>query len=157
VVTAEASWKRLDHFDLVMESGDGIYQVRLDLHDWKRRSVAWRAGESTSVAGFLLESEGSITARGWISTASGRSLVWEPTDDIGYEYVVFAPGGPRLITLSAAIKHGIGGNAGHMLIAPEAADPELPALVGLGFTLACEQVLLLHRSWPRSLVSPHSL
>jgi hypothetical protein len=153
VATAEVTWKRLAYFDFVMESGDGIYQVHMDLHDWRRRSVAWKAGHSTSVAGFVLESEGSVTAKGWITTASGRSLVWEPTHIVGYEYVVFESGGPRLITVSAALKV-IGGNSGHMLIASEAAaDPELPALVGLSFALACEQGLFLHRSAPRMPVS----
>lgn len=158
VVTAQAMWKRLVFFDFVMESGEGTYQVHIDLLDPTRPSVAWKAGESTSLAGFTCESEGSITARGWIHTASGRSLVWEPTFDLGYEYVVFVPESPRLITVSAAIEHGIGGNPGHMLIAPEAsADPELPALVALSFALANEQVLLLHRSRPRPLPSTYSL
>ncbi|HXC77376.1 MAG TPA: hypothetical protein VNU19_10015 [Candidatus Acidoferrum sp.] len=147
VVTAQAIWERLVFFDLVTESGEGTYQVHIDLTDAKRRSVAWKAGESTSLAGFVLESEGPITAKGWITTASGRSLIWEPTLSFGLEYVVFAPAGPRLITVSAALEHRIGGTAGNMLIASEAAgDPELPALAGLGFALACEQVMLLHRS-----------
>jgi hypothetical protein len=157
VVTAQAVWKRLVFFDFVTESGEGTYQVHIDLTDPNRRSVAWKAGESTSLAGFVLESEGAITAKGWITTASGRSLVWEPTLSFGYEYVVFAPGGARLITVSAAIEHGIGGTAGQMLIAPDAAaDPELPAFVGLSFALACEQVMLLHRSRSGPLGS-HSL
>jgi len=134
-------------FDFIVESAEGTYQVHMDLLDPNRPSVAWKTGESTSLAGFTRESEGSITVKGWISTASGLSLVWAPTFDLGYEYAFFAPGGPRMITVSAAMEVGIGGNPGHMLIAPEAAaDPELPALVGLSIALANEQVLLLHRS-----------
>jgi hypothetical protein len=67
-------------------------------------------------------------------------------------YVVFAPGGSRLITVSGYSPNSIGGNPGHMLIAPEvAAAPKLPALVGLSFALANEQVMLLHRSAPPSV------
>jgi hypothetical protein len=152
VVTAQAMWKRMVFFDFIVESGEGTYQVHIDLLDPTRPSVAWKTGESTSLAGFTCESEGSITARGWIRTDSGRTLVWAPTFDLGYEYVVFAPEGPRMITVSAAIEVGIGGNPGHMLIAPEsAADPELPALVALSVALANEQVMLLHRSAPPSV------
>ena len=117
-----------------------------DLTDPQRRSVAWRTGSDHSLAGFVLESEGLVTAKGWITTASGRRLAWEPTHSAGYEYVVFEAAGPRLITVSAAMHSGIGGNPGHMLMAPvTSADPELPALAALGFTLACEQAMLLHR------------
>jgi hypothetical protein len=156
VATALATWQRLAYFNMVTESGDGTYQVHVNLLDPKRPTVAWKVGASTSLAGFVLESEGSITAKGWISSASGATLVWEPTFDLGYEYVVFAPGGSRLITVSGYLPHGIGGNPGHMLIAPEvAAAPELPALVALSFALASEQLMLLHRSKPQGL--SHSL
>ena len=149
VVTAQATWKRLAYFDLVVESGEGAHQVHIDTMDWHRRSVAWKTGEPTSLAGFVLESEGSFSVKGWITTASGRSFALAPTSASGFEYVVFPPGGRRLITVFPLIK-GIGGNPGYMLIAPEAAsDPELPALVGLSFALACEQVMLVHRSGPR--------
>jgi hypothetical protein len=147
VATAQAMWQRMVFFDFIVESGEGTYQVHMDLLDPNRPSVAWKTGEATSLAGFTRESEGSITAKGWISTASGRSLVWAPTFDFGYEYVVFVPGGLRMITVSAAMEVGIGGNPGHMLISPEsAADPELPALISLSVALSNEQVLLLHRS-----------
>jgi hypothetical protein len=147
VVTARATWMRLAFFELVMESGEGTYQVHMNLLDPKRPSVAWKVGESTSLAGFTRESEGLITAKGWITTASGASLAWAPTFELGYEYVLFAPGGARLITVSGYLPHSIGGNPGHMLIAPELAGaPELPALVGLSFALASEQVMRLHRA-----------
>jgi hypothetical protein len=149
VVTAQVTWKRLMYFDVVAESGDGTYEVHIDLLDPKRRSVAWKAGEAVGLAGFIQESEGLITAKGWITTASGATLVWEPTSDWGYEYVMFAPGGPRLITVSGYLPHSIGGNPGHMLIAPElAAAPELPVLVSLAFALANEQLMQLHRPQP---------
>jgi hypothetical protein len=66
---------------------------------------------------------------------------------MGYEYCMFVPGGPRLITLAAAASMHIGGNSGAMTLAPEmAGDTELAPLVALGFALANEQVLLLHRA-----------
>jgi hypothetical protein len=62
-----------------------------------------------------------------------------------------------MITVSAAMEVVIGGNPGHMLIAPAAAaDPELPALVGLSVALANEQVLLLHRPARPSVTSRSS-
>ncbi|HEV2217541.1 MAG TPA: hypothetical protein VGV88_08205 [Candidatus Dormibacteraeota bacterium] len=113
--------------------------------------MAWKAGATQSAAGFELVAEGSFSARGWITTASGRRLAWEPTRETGYEYVVFEPGGPRMITVTAAYQLTFKGNPGQMLIAPEAAtDPELPALVALGFALACEQALRLHWDAPRT-------
>jgi hypothetical protein len=66
---------------------------------------------------------------------------------MGYEYAIYAPGGPRLITLAAAASLHVGGNSGAMTLAPEmAADAELAPLVALGFAIANEQVMLLHRA-----------
>lgn len=153
--TARATWHRLWHYDLVMMCAEGVYQVHIPLHDpGHRPAVVWRPGEDTSAAAFELVAEGSLTVNGWIDSASGRRFAFEPTLNIGYEYVLFAPGGPRLITVSALAGASIGGNPGHMLIAPEAAsDPELPALVALTLALSCEQVLLLHRDAPSGLAS----
>jgi hypothetical protein len=153
VVNGRIMWQRLKTFDFAMEPAEGVYEVHIDLRDpGHRPAMAWKAGETQSVVAFELVAEGSITARGWITNAAGRRLAWEPTHDVGFEYVVFAPGGPRLITVSAAFEVAIGGNPGHMLIAPEAAtDPQLPALVALGFALACEQALRLHWDARRTL------
>lgn len=97
-----------------------------------------------------LPQRGRITATGWITTATGRRLAWTPIHEGAYEYTIFEPGRPRLVTLAAcSFSLSIGGDPGHMLIAPEAAsDAELAALVVLVFALTNEQVLLLHRPEP---------
>jgi hypothetical protein len=147
VVQIQTIWQRLDHFDAIMESGEGTYQVHMDLAGAGRPSVVWKTGETASAAAFELTSESIITCTGWINTASLRKLAWTPTHGIGYEYCMFVPGGPRLITLAAAASMHIGGNSGAMTLAPEmAGDAELAPLVALGFALANEQVLLLHRA-----------
>lgn len=146
VATGYVTWERLKTFDFVMESGDGVYQVHIDLRDpGKRPAVVWRSGEEASIAAFQLWSEGSVTVRGWITTASGRVLAMQPISDPGIEYVVFPPDGQALFSVAAALRFAIGVRPGHMFIAPEeSADPELPALVALAFSLACEQSLRLH-------------
>jgi hypothetical protein len=147
VVQIQTIWQRLDHFDAIMESGEGTYQVHMDLAGPTRASVVWKTGETASAAAFVLASESIITCTGWINTASLRKLAWTPTHQMGYEYTIFVPGGPRLITLAAAASLHIGGNSGAMTLAPEmAGDAELAPLVALGFALANEQVLLLHRA-----------
>jgi hypothetical protein len=153
VATGQVTWERLKNFDFVMQSGEGIYQVHIDLRDpGKRPAVAWRLGDPASAAGFQLWSEGSFTVSGWITTASGRQLVMQPTSDPGIEYVVFPPDGAVLFSVAAAVRIAIGGNPGHMFIAPEeSADSELPALVALSFAVACEQFLRLHWDAPAAL------
>jgi hypothetical protein len=147
VVQVQTMWQRLDHFDAIMESGEGTFQVHMDLTGAGRPSVVWKLGEPASAAAFELASESIITCSGWINTASLRRLAWAPTHAMGYEYAIFVPGGPRLITLAAAASLHIGGNSGAMTLAPEmAGDAELAPLVALGFALANEQVLLLHRA-----------
>jgi hypothetical protein len=147
VVQAQTMWKRLDHFDAVMETGEGTYQVHMDLTGPTRASVVWKLGEPASAAAFELASESLITCSGWINTASLRRLAWAPTHPMGYEYAIYVPGGPRMITVAAAASLHIGGNSGAMTLAPEmAADAELAPLVALGFAVANEQVLLLHRA-----------
>ena len=147
VVQIQTMWQRLDHFDAIMESGEGTYQVHMDLTGPTRASVVWKLGEPASAAAFELASESIITCSGWINTASLRRLAWAPTHPMGYEYAIYAPGGPRLITLAAAASLHIGGNSGAMTLAPEmAADADLAPLVALGFAVANEQVLLLHRA-----------
>ncbi|HEV2034940.1 MAG TPA: hypothetical protein VGU71_12195 [Candidatus Dormibacteraeota bacterium] len=146
VVQAQVIWQRMVSYEVIMESGEGTYQVHMDLATPGRHSVVWKAGEAESAAGFELASESMVTATGWITTASQRKLAWSPTHQVGYEYVIFVPGSPRLITLAAAASLAIGGNSGQMTLAPEmAGDVELAPLVALGFALANEQVLLLHR------------
>jgi hypothetical protein len=147
VVQAQTMWQRNDHFDAIMESGEGTYQVHMDLTGPKRSSVVWKLGATASAAAFELVSESIITCTGWINTASQRTLAWAPTRDMGGEYTIFVPGGPRLITLAAAASLHIGGNPGAMTLAPEmAGDTELAPLVALGFAIANEQVRLLHRA-----------
>jgi hypothetical protein len=146
VAEAQMMWQRMVSFDVMMESGEGTYQVHMDLADPKRHSVVWKTGQAASAAGFELASEDLVTATGWITTANERKLAWAPTHQIGYEYAIYAPGGPRLITLAAAASIAIGGNSGQMTLAPEmAGDAELAPLVALAFALANEQVVLLHR------------
>jgi hypothetical protein len=147
VVQAQVMWQRLDHFDAIIESGEGTYQVHMDLTGPTRASVVWKLGETASAAAFELASESIITCSGWINTASLRRLAWAPTHAMGYEYSIFVPGGPRLVTLAAAASLHVGGNSGAMTLAPEmAADPELAPLVALAFAIANEQVMLLHRA-----------
>jgi hypothetical protein len=147
VVQAQTIWQRNDHFDLVMESGEGTHQVHMDLTGPKRSSVVWKLGETASAAAFELVSESIITCTGWINTASQRTFAWAPTREMGGEYTIFVPGGPRLITLEVPASIHIGGNPGAMTLAPEmAADAELAPLVALGFAIANEQVRLLHRA-----------
>jgi hypothetical protein len=147
VVQAQVMWQRLDHFDAIMECGEGTYQVHMDLTGAKRSSVVWKLGETASAAAFELVSESIITCTGWINTANLRTLAWAPTHEMGYEYTIFVPGGPRLITLAAAASLHIGGNSGAMTLAPEmVGDAELAPLVALGFAVANEQVMLLHRA-----------
>lgn len=147
VVEAQTMWRRNDYFDAIIEAGEGTYQVHIDLTGPTRASVAWKTGETASAAAFELASESIITCTGWITTASMRKLAWAPTHEMGYEYTIFVPGGPRLITLAAAASLHVGGNSGEMTLAPEmAGDAELAPLVALGFAIANEQVRLLHRA-----------
>jgi hypothetical protein len=147
VVQAQTMWQRNEYFDAVMESGEGTYQVHMDLTGPKRSSVVWKLGATASSAAFELASESIITCTGWINSASHRTFALAPTHDMGGEYAIFIPGGPRLITLAVAASLHIGGNPGAMTLAPEMAnDAELAPLVALGFAIANEQVRLLHRA-----------
>ena len=147
VATAQTIWQRSEFYDLIMECGEGTYQAHVDISSPAGRpAVAWKVGQTASLAGFTFEEEGLITVKGWIDTASGRRLAFEPTHELSAEYVIFPPGGPRLISVAAAAGRYIGDTAGRLIISPDAAqDIELPALVVLGFALACEEVMLLHR------------
>ena len=114
-----------------------------------------------------------FTCRGWIATANGRNLALVPTLDYSFEYVVFQPGGPRLVTMAATFGVGITGSAARMMISPEiaadaakagvsidgkpgrtiispegAADAELGGLLALAFAVANEQVMMLHHEQP---------
>jgi hypothetical protein len=147
VADAQVMWDRLSSFDVVLESGDGTFHVHMDLTRADRQSVVWKAGLEQSIAGFQVATEGIITATGWIDTASGRRLAFAPSHPDGYEYTVFVPAGPRLMTMAAsAFTYAIGGNPGQTLISFEGGvDPDLPGLFVLCFALTNEQVLLLHR------------
>jgi hypothetical protein len=69
---------------------------------------------------------------------------------MGYEYAIFPQGGARILTLAGPANSAAvfgGGNPGHMSIEPASAtDAELPALVTLAFTMATEEVRLLHHA-----------
>jgi hypothetical protein len=185
VVEAQVMWQRLAYFDAIMESGAGTFHAHMDLTNPARQSVAWKAGVDGSIAGFTAQPEKMATLKalgievpvftctGWIATASGRRLALAPTLDIGAEYVIYEPGGPRLVTMMATAGASIGGSLaramispetlahaasagvdvdtppGRMIISPEgAANSELGGLVVLAFALANEQVLMLHHEQP---------
>jgi hypothetical protein len=148
VAQAQATWEPRVSYNLMMWCGEGTYQVHMDLAFMTRQSEAFKFGAQQSMAAFWLESEGSLTAKGRIKTEDGRTLSWEPTHTLGYEYVIRQADRPPLITMSATPDtRGIGGNPGHMNLSADCAgDPALAALVALGFALANEQVRLLHRT-----------
>ena len=184
VVQAQVIFQRLSHFDVMMESGDGTFQVHMDLTSPARKSVVWRSGTRDSIAGFTADPEimtmvnvlgmevPVFACKGWIATANGRNLAWVPTLDYSYEYVIFQPGGPRLVTMAATFgaHSSITGSAARMMVPPEitaeaaragigmpgcmiispegAADAELGGLVALGFAVANEQVMMLHHEQP---------
>src|SRR5260370_6036278 len=95
VVQAQTILQRNDHFDVIMESGEGTYQVHMDLTGPKRSSVVWKLGETASAAAFELVSESIITCTGWINTASQPTSPCAPTHQIGSGYAIFAPSAPR--------------------------------------------------------------
>ena len=185
VVEAQVIYQRLSNFDVIMESGDGTFQVHMDLTNPARKSVAWKAGTRESIAGFTAEPEimtmvkvmgmevPVFNCNGWIATANGRNLAFVPTLAYGAEYVIFEPGGPRLVTMAATAGVSISGSAARMMISPEivadaaragigmdalpgrmiispegAADPELAGLVALAFAVANEQGMMLHHEQP---------
>ena len=154
VVQAQVMWERTVFYDAIMESLEGTFGAHLDLADPARRSVAWKVGMQDSIAGFTLQSEGVITCRGWIVTKSGRTLAWSPTLEFGYEYAIFQPGGPRLLSMAAIAGVHLGSTPGRMMLTPEGAtDPELGGLAVLAFALANEQEMLLHRAAPPALLN----
>jgi hypothetical protein len=169
VVAAQVIWQRLAYFDVTMEALEGTFHVHMDLTTPSRPSVSWKAGVDRSIAGFTAVPEHtvmvdvmgmslpSVTCSGWISTASGRTLAIVPTHGFGGEYVVFAPGGPALVTVagtgSVHIKATIEGVPdqlpGRMIVSPEgASDPELGGLAAFAFAFANEQALMLHHEQP---------
>src|SRR5216683_4966533 len=144
VAQAQAVWQRMVSYDLMMWSEEGTYRVHVNLANPNRQAQAFMFGAQQCSAAFCLESEGFITVRGVVNTASGRELRWDPTHEVGYEYVMREINHAPLITLSATPDlGGIGGNPGHMNLGVDCAgDADLPALVALGFALANEQVRL---------------
>lgn len=158
VVTAQASWLRMDHFDVVMEAGEGSWFVHLDLKTAGRDGVVWKAGERTSQAGFRLTHDasirlgdfnmahdGSLIVTGAISCASGRQLEWRTktlNGAISGGYELVSSEDEVLLYIQAAVGKT---TAGTMHIdASLATNAELPALVALAFALANEQALMLH-------------
>jgi hypothetical protein len=185
VVEAQVMWQRLSYFDAIMESGTGTFHAHMDLTNPARHTVAWKAGLQDSIAGFTAEPEKVAMARalgmevpihtcsGWIATAGGRQLALAPTLDIGAEYILYVPGGSRLVTMMPAAAFSIRGPAARMMLSPEtlahaasagvdvdtppgrmlispeaAADPELGGLVVLAYAVANEQMLMLHHDTP---------
>ena len=131
---------------------EGHYKVNANLLDPTLPTVAWQDGGQKSIVGFTRTKQDSFTAFGVMSTAAGRTLQWAPTHNFGYEHVVVAPDGTRVVTISGAVRLHLGGNAGHMLIAAqEATDPELPGLVAFAFAMAQVQVNRLYEQAPPAL------
>ena len=149
VATAHVVWQRQGFFDVTLESGDGVFQSHMDLTRNDRPTLVWRPGEDHTVVSMVVTWEQIIACGGSIDTQSGRKLLLEPTHQMGYEYAIFPQGGARILTLAGpANSAGAfgGANPGHMSIEPASAtDAELPALVTLAFTVATEEVRLLHQ------------
>lgn len=145
VVTAQASWRRLVFFDVVMESDEGTYFVHVDLTVPDRRAVVWRAGEQISLAGFALFSGPSVADEGIVTTASGRTMQWKPKYLLGLptiEYTIEGSSDASLIPIVPALGSNTSGTM--RIAAAMAPDPELAPLVALAFALTNEQGLMLH-------------
>ena len=150
VAEAQATWQFLVRFDLMVWSGEGCYQVHMDLADPVRPSVAWKFGEQQSLAEFQLKSEGEINASGEIRMADGSVLIWEPAHAMSTEYVIRPSSGDPLMKVSASPALAIGGNPGYLNLGVGlAGNMALPALVAMAFALTNEQQMLLHRAVQR--------
>jgi hypothetical protein len=145
VVTAQAKWEKFVSFEVALEAGEGTYFAHMDLTTSPLQAVVWKAGTSFSAAGFSLSAWSSTTFAGTITTASGRTLFWQPKIWLGLpttKALLLAPDGSILLSMVA--KTG-STNSGKMQIsAALAADPDRAALITLAFVLSNEQALLLH-------------
>lgn len=146
-VTAQAKWEKLVSFEVALEAGEGTYFAHLDLAASPLQGVVWKAGSSTSAAGFTLTEWSSSAFAGVITTAGGRTLHWRPKQVLGLpgaEGQLVGPDGSVL--MSVAPKNG-STTTGEMSISPAlAADPDRAALITLGFALCNEQALFLHQA-----------
>jgi hypothetical protein len=145
VVTAQCKWEKLVSFEVALEAGEGTYFVHMDLTASPLKAVVWKAGTSVSVAGFSLTTWSTTAFAGTITTASGRTLLWQPKTFLGVPTttcLLIAP--DRGLLLSVVAKTG-STTSGKMQISPAlAADPDRAALCALAFALCNEQALYLH-------------
>jgi hypothetical protein len=145
VVTAQSKWEKLVSFEVALEAGEGTYFVHMDLTATPLQAVVWKAGTSFSAAGFSLTAWSSTAFAGTITTASGRTLTWQPKTLLGlptHEGLVVARDGTILLSIVAKSGATV---SGKMQISPAlAADPDRAALCALAFALCNEQGLYLH-------------
>lgn len=145
VVTAQSKWEKLVYFEVALEAGEGTYFVHMDLTASPLKAVVWKAGTSVSVAGFSLTAWSTVAFAGTVTTASGRTLMWQPATMLGFpttKCLLIAP--DRGLLLSMVAKTG-STTSGKMRISTAlAADPERAALCALAFALCNEQALFLH-------------
>jgi hypothetical protein len=145
VVTAQCKWEKLVSFEVALEAGEGTYFVHMDLTATPLQAVVWKAGTSFSAAGFSLTAWSSFAFAGTITTASGRTLTWQPKTLLGVatiEGLLVAPDGTILLSIVAKTGSTV---SGKMQISPAlAADPDRAALCALAFALCNEQGLSLH-------------
>ena len=57
VVQAQVIWQRMVSYEVIMEAGEGTYEVHMDLAVPERRSMVQKAGVADSIAVFELASE----------------------------------------------------------------------------------------------------
>jgi hypothetical protein len=161
VVTAQAKWEKFVSFEVALEAGEGTYFAHMDLTASPLQAVVWKAGTSFSAAGFSLSAWSSTAFAGTITTASGRTLFWQPKTWLGLpttKGLLLAPDGSVLLSIVA--KTG-STNSGKLQISVAlASDPDRAALITLAFALSNEQALLLHmapglasRSDPQTRIS----
>jgi hypothetical protein len=145
VVTAQSKWEKLVSFEVALEAGEGTYFVHVDLTAKPLQAVVWKAGTSYSAAGFSLTAWSSFAFAGTVTTASGRTLTWQPKTLLGMpttEGLLVAPDGTILLSIVAKTGSTV---SGKMRISPAlAADPDRAALCALAFALCNEQGLSLH-------------
>jgi hypothetical protein len=145
VVTAQAKWEKFVSFEVALEAGEGTYFSHMDLTASPLEAVVWKAGTSFSAAGFSLSAWSSTTFAGTITTASGRTLFWQPKIKLGLpsgEGLLLAPDGSILLSMVA--KTGSTNSGKLQISAALASDPDRAALITLAFALSNEQALLLH-------------
>jgi hypothetical protein len=145
VVTAQAKWEKFVSFEVALEAGEGTYFVHMDLTASPLQAVVWKAGTSFSAAGFSLSGWSSTAFAGTITTASGRTLFWQPKIRLGLpttKGLLLAPDGSILLSIVA--KTGSTNSGKLQISATLASDPDRAPLITLAFALCNEQALLLH-------------